>query len=343
MYDGLGFLRGNQDYSARRKDCNMLICRICGNSINNELHIAREMVFGLRDEFEYFQCSSCGCLQIKDIPPDVEKYYPPEYYSFEIPKPQRIGLLRDLLKRRRTASSLGQKNVLGWLLGVIYGAPDLPDWLLGSGVQLEHRILDVGSGSGKLLARLRNEGFRELHGVDPFIKSDMIQENGFCICKGELSDIDGQYDVVMLHHSLEHMPDPHLAFRLLEQKLAHNGLVLIRIPVVSSFAWEKYKTSWFKLDAPRHFYLHSCESLRLLARNHGFQVVELRYDSTAKQFWASEQCLERIHYLADNSYRNDPHNSMFTQAQIDRFEEMAQELNAQRKGDQACFYLRKCS
>lgn len=320
----------------------MLKCRICGNSVNNEIHIAREMVFGLRDEFEYFQCSSCGCLQIRDIPPDVAKYYPPGYYSFDIPKPYKIGRLRDLLKRRRTARLLGRKNILGWLMGLIHGAPDLPDWLPGSGVQLEHRILDVGSGSGMLLARLRNEGFRELHGVDPFIPADMIQENGVCICKGELSDIDGNYDVVMLHHSLEHMPDQHRAFQLLGQKLAHGGLLLIRIPVVSSFAWEKYKTCWFKLDAPRHFYLHSCESLRLLARSHGFQVVELRYDSTAKQFWASEQYLRGIHYLAGDSYRNDPQNSMFTQAQIDRYGEMARELNAQRKGDQACFYLRKC-
>ncbi|MEA5115714.1 MAG: class I SAM-dependent methyltransferase [Geobacteraceae bacterium] len=325
------------------KEDKVLKCRICGNSINNEIHIAREMIFGLRDEFEYFQCSSCGCLQIREIPADLGKYYPPGYYSFEMPKPYKIGFLRDLMKRRRTASLLGRRNFLGWLMGVIYGAPDLPGWLLGIGLQLEHRILDVGSGSGKLLVQLRNEGFHELYGVDPFIKSDIIQANGVCISKGELSDVDGQFDFVMLNHSLEHMPDPHKAFQLLGQKLSDNGLLLIRIPVVSSFAWEKYKTSWFKLDAPRHFYLHSFKSICLLARSHGFQIVDLRYDSTGKQFWASEQYLKGIHYLADNSYRNNPHDSMFNQSQIYRFEEMAQELNAKRKGDQACFYLRKCS
>ena len=42
------------------------------------------MMFGLREEFGYFQCSSCNCLQIDEFPKDISKYYSTEnYYSFK--------------------------------------------------------------------------------------------------------------------------------------------------------------------------------------------------------------------------------------------------------------------
>lgn len=45
-------------------------------------HILPEMMFGFGEEFAYFECSKCGCLQISEIPVDISKYYPSDYYSF---------------------------------------------------------------------------------------------------------------------------------------------------------------------------------------------------------------------------------------------------------------------
>jgi hypothetical protein len=58
-----------------------LQCQICGNARDNRLHRAREMMLGLRDEFEYVECAACSTLQIKAIP-DLSRYYPRDYYSF---------------------------------------------------------------------------------------------------------------------------------------------------------------------------------------------------------------------------------------------------------------------
>jgi len=38
--------------------------------------------FGLRDEFRYLECGACRCVQLVDVPADLSKYYPPNYYSF---------------------------------------------------------------------------------------------------------------------------------------------------------------------------------------------------------------------------------------------------------------------
>ena len=59
----------------------MHTCKVCQNSEHNKTFIAREMMFGVRDEFEYFECSNCGCVQIAEVPSNLAKYYPAEYLS----------------------------------------------------------------------------------------------------------------------------------------------------------------------------------------------------------------------------------------------------------------------
>ena len=40
------------------------ICKICGSKGDFESFLVREMMQNKRDEFEYFECEKCGCLQI---------------------------------------------------------------------------------------------------------------------------------------------------------------------------------------------------------------------------------------------------------------------------------------
>jgi hypothetical protein len=58
------------------------VCSICGNTGGNKTHSVREMMFGMRDVFQYLECGACGCLQLLNIPKDMGKYYPEQYYSF---------------------------------------------------------------------------------------------------------------------------------------------------------------------------------------------------------------------------------------------------------------------
>ena len=58
------------------------VCAICGQAARDEPFTAREMTFGRRDPFEYFECSGCGCVQIARVPDNLSDYYPPEYFAF---------------------------------------------------------------------------------------------------------------------------------------------------------------------------------------------------------------------------------------------------------------------
>ena len=57
-------------------------CRICGNRTDHKIYRVKEMYFGTRQEFEYFECERCQCLQIVKIPENLGEFYRHEYYSF---------------------------------------------------------------------------------------------------------------------------------------------------------------------------------------------------------------------------------------------------------------------
>lgn len=315
------------------------VCRICGAPAPDARITVREMMFGTRDEFAYFECSACGCVQIDPIPADLGRYYRQEYHSFA--EPASDGRVKRFLKRKRTQQLFGGKSWLGSLLLRGKGAPRFAGWLLEAGVGPEDPILDVGCGAGHLLRQMRDAGFSNLTGIDPYIRGDEDLGGGLRLLRRTLEDVPDAFRLVMLHHSFEHMPDPERALREVQRLLGPDGVALIRIPVAGSLAWRSYGTDWVQLDAPRHLHLHTARSMQILASRTGLELTNVVYDSNAFQFWGSEQYRRDIPLMAPDSYAVAPERSIFSPAEIEQFERRAAELNRSGEADSAAFYLRR--
>ena len=202
------------------------------------------------------------------------------------------------------------------------------------------RILDIGSGVGRLLMHLKALGYENLLGVDPFVDKDTRISNGPTILKRSIEETTGQFDLIVMNHSLEHMARPRIVFDNLRRILAPSGVAVIRTPVATSQAWREFGVDWVQLDAPRHLVVHSAKSIEVLAAGNGLSLDRVVYDSTAFQFWGSEQYRRGISLSDRRSYQLSARKSMFTQQDIDDFSRRALELNRRGEGDQACFYLR---
>ncbi|MBA3354946.1 MAG: class I SAM-dependent methyltransferase [Pyrinomonadaceae bacterium] len=343
---------------------NVLTCRICGNCAGNILHIVREMFLGTRNSFEYIECSHCGTLQIYKVP-ELKSYYPASYYSFQPanePMGQSPATLPARLKkrvgaflRRSSADYYCKRNATGVrhnLLGryvaenmrrMTVGFPEyLKDTALYLSLNLNSKILDVGCGSGTTLLSLREFGFTNLIGVDPFLETAITYGNGVRILRAELDELEAGFDLIIASHSLEHVPEPRHALQQISRLLKKGQWAIIRIPLVGH-AWERYRTAWVALDAPRHLFIFSRQTFSNLAAEAGFEVAEVAFDSTAVQFWGSEQYLLDIPLMDERSYFVNPQNSIFSAQQITEFARKATELNKRGEGDQAIFYLRKPS
>lgn len=128
------------------------LCKICGNENNTEVYILKEMMFGSLDEFEYFKCGFCGCLQINQFIQDINKYYPPNYLSFA--KPAQSFLKKYLLKKRDIFSLTG-KGLIGKYLSKKFGHPDFFLWYSQTNLNKADSILDVGCGGGGIIVKIK--------------------------------------------------------------------------------------------------------------------------------------------------------------------------------------------
>jgi SAM-dependent methyltransferase len=333
-------------------------CRICANGLGNHLHQAREMFFGKRDLFTYIECASCGTIQIQNVP-DLLPYYSGDYYSFPplIESQRRPGIIKSSIRavgeafRRRAADYYcGKRSIVNNFLfrqiskhavRILIGFPDyLKDTSLDLLISRDSKVLDVGSGAGQTLVSLSHFGFRDLLGVDPFVESDRRYGASVRVSKADLSVVEGQFDLVLANHTIEHVPDPLATLKEVYRLLKPGRYTIIRMPVVS-LAWRKYGTNWVQLDTPRHLFLFTAQTFSSLATEAGFEVKEIQYDSTAFQFWGSEQYLRDMPLLHECSYFVSAEKSSFSQEQIASYTAEAKKLNARGEGDQAAFYLFK--
>ena len=81
------------------------------------------------------------------------------------------------------------------------------------------RVLDIGCGFGGLLLQLKQQGYHNVHGID--INNEAIlfcKENDLDVAKTDSiiqyceNYSDEKYDLIMMHHSLEHLEDQHKIF-----------------------------------------------------------------------------------------------------------------------------------
>ncbi|SFB95170.1 class I SAM-dependent methyltransferase [Butyrivibrio sp. YAB3001] len=217
-------------------------CRICGAEGMFESYLVREMLDGTRDEFEYFVCPECDCIQIAVVPDNLGDYYKNSYYSFEF-KPER-------------------------------------ECEFESEVDNNAKTLDMGCGNGNWLYEMAEQGCGNLYGCDPFIDKDLDYGDRVHIRKCDISEMDGDgtFDVIRMGDSLEHVLDPIKVMMEANRLLKAEGILWINIPVFPNFIFDLFGAHWYALDAPRHIFVPSVKCLEYMAKKAGMTIRNVSFD-----------------------------------------------------------------
>lgn len=310
-----------------------MICPICNNDEDNQTFIIKEMQQGLREEFTYIECSKCGCLFIKDIPEDINKYYDINYAP-HTHKNTIINKITDKIYSLYLSDNKLIKLIQGDNVTI---TTKFWNSLSAKGIiNKNSSILDVGCGDGKFLSILKKGGFKDLTGMDLFIDEENMP-NGIKIFQTSLEDFKPgrKYDLITSNHSFEHMDNQLENLKCFENLVNDNGIIVIRIPVKSPTIWEKYGVNWFQIDAPRHFYLHTVESFKILCSKTNLVIEDIIFDSYDTIFLNCEK------YSRDISMRDEEWNTFqLDDETTNQLKNEIQTLNKNNEADQAIFVLK---
>jgi len=307
-----------------------LACRACGSRTVRATHAVPEMLLRSGSEFSYTECGTCGSLTLGDRP-DVEPFYPPSYFRHA----------EELVAARSRRVVRAIRGLFDRVAPVV--SPLTGSWGLGlrARTAASSRILDVGCGKGHFLKRLRDLGMTDLTGVDPYGTFEDGSENARSRCprliRGSIEDVHGTFDIIVFNHSLEHVEEPVAVLCAARTRLSDGGRIVVRIPVIG-YAWRRYGRHWVQLDAPRHMTIFSQRGIRECAARAGLAIEQVTYDSTAFQFWGSEEYARGVYPSVDA--RAVTFRAALRSAGHIVSGMQALRLNARHDGDQAAYVMR---
>jgi 2-polyprenyl-3-methyl-5-hydroxy-6-metoxy-1,4-benzoquinol methylase len=160
----------------------------------------------------------------------------------------------------------------------------------------EAKVLDVGCGSGVLLARMKSLGW-ETEGVeiDPG-GVEAARARGVTVHQGQLADAqfpDNHFDAVHSAHVIEHVYDPVALLRECFRILKPGGRLVVITPNTQGWGHRLFGRAWLNLDPPRHLILFNARTLRVAAEKQGFTIKRL--DSTVRSAWVYGALSRRIY------------------------------------------------
>ena len=230
-------------------------CLICESVDTSHFLDARDHTTG--QVFALHHCAGCGFVFTWPQPANLNEYYPAYYRQYH-------PLFLRFLKLMQEAKTLGSIRKLG--------PPG--------------RALEIGCGEGWVLAALKNRGWR-VAGLERTAASARFaaQELGVPMVVGGLEALrhTAQFDLIILHQVLEHLPQPMQTLKACGQLLRPGGRMIIEVPNLGSWQFQYARQHWVHLDVPRHLGHFTPDSMRRALARAGLEVqrysfVSLEYD-----------------------------------------------------------------
>ncbi|NKB45751.1 MAG: methyltransferase domain-containing protein [Alphaproteobacteria bacterium] len=136
------------------------------------------------------------------------------------------------------------------------------------------QVLDVGAGGGEFTYLMTRAG-HTVRGIEPNRGYAEFAQSEYAVdievgTVSEAIDHDECWDVITLHHVLEHLANPVSVLRKLAQGLADKGVVIVEVPNVEARYHGPQRRFHFA-----HLHTFSCEGLTLAASKAGLEVRDL--------------------------------------------------------------------
>ena len=229
------------------------MCPYCGGVSSFLVSSTDQNRHTTSDTFRYYQCDNCRLVFMNPIPIDLSPFYEGGYQKI----PKSLAELREIAQHEKYRL----KPILKYKSG--------------------GTLLEIGPWIGIFSCNAKDAGFNvtsieinqdcvdflnDTVGIRALQSSDPAEM---------LGKMDEVFDVIVLWHCLEHLPDPWLVIQKAAKRLAPDGILLIAIPNIESYEFAILKGNWKHLDTPRHLYFYPVRSLAMLCRANDLTELEV--------------------------------------------------------------------
>lgn len=235
-------------------------CPICGYSGKHTLSAKK---------FEFSKClhKDCGHVYVDPLPSaeELEVYYAKNTSGLE--NSDSWTMVDDYVSNPQLVHKFYEGNRIKFLKTKGY-------------LSSESAVLDVGCSTGMFLRVLKDQGYKNVMGVDVSLEQvTHCREVNRIPAYRSLSEIpeDNRFDLVSLYAVLEHVPNPVEVFEQSVQRVKINGHLIVDVPNYRSLYRMLTGKKWLWLIPPVHLQYFTPKSIVKLASDSG---MEISYSST---------------------------------------------------------------
>lgn len=212
----------------------MEACNICGSPRAADVETARVRCNVRRfaaESFPVWRCKSCRSIHA-DVDVDLAHYY---------------------------AGYPVHAASLNWMLRVTYA--NLLKRLQRAGLQPGHRVLDYGCGQGLLVQFLKEQGYAQTVGYDPF--TEPFRDRAV---------LQERYDCIVSQDVIEHVDDPRAFLEELSRLALPGAIVSIGTPDAAALDLADAEDFVHALHQPYHRHILSADALREAGARRGWTL-----------------------------------------------------------------------
>jgi SAM-dependent methyltransferase len=275
------------------------VCDLCGGAEQRPLFAVRDRRYGVPGEFNLVECVGCSLryLSPRPVAAAIAAWYPASYPAYQ-PRTtsplHRVAVFCDGVWQGFLSRFLSRSYP------TFYFTRHAADFAVPGRAA---RLLDIGCGGGQKLEYLRRRSAWETYGVD-FDPRAVANARARAVGEVHLATgdrlpfADGFFDAVMAWHSLEHHYSPRAAMQEVRRVLRPGGYAIIAVPSGDNLGLRLFGSHWGPLEAPRHLYYFTEETLTRLMHHVGLQVLDVFHDFSFYGLFLDQEIFDSLEYLA---------------------------------------------
>ncbi len=274
-------------------------CIVCNGELFTTVLSLEISVGGVgADRYNVVQSTICGYERTECLKriPDIRLLYGPRY------PPHQAQSVSDTIPGRSELSRLAAK-CSGSLLYQTWVDPRFGS--LPGPVRPGATALDIGCGVGLTLDRLKAQGWLT-SGVEPVRSAaEIARQKGHRIYVDETETAglpESSFDLIIMQHSIEHLPDPRRVLTECFRLLKPSGLMSVSCPNFDAIGRRVMRGAWTPLDVPRHISHFTPASLVRILSDSGFKPASIQFDNGSHTVTTSIGGLMRMKRL----WRSEP-------------------------------------